>query len=1002
MILRSIRARGFMRYERMELGPLPAHGIVAVLGANESGKSTIGEAVSFALFGETVKSGLTDISQVVSWDADEAHVALELAARDGETLTFERTVDKRGGHRARLMTSDGEVLAEGPDAVAASVRERLGLDFEEFRASVYLAQDDLRSLREGAVSGGATTGDLGGDGSARAIEEIIGVGSLRRAADAVKRAIPKLATRRDELTRDLAVAEALLETHAVQPDDEERVRDEVARLEAVAREAEAAIPTERERLDALGGAIRARGAVGEAFARLERAMLARRARLACSETGGQLVAKRAGVERELARLDRELERARRRAGESRDHIDRLIEYQTRMAELEARLNLYTVEVRRRLSAPDVSEDDLVALEGLAMPATPAAAVRLAEVRANRLRAARNRAGWRALVFALLATAFLLFGIPALVKVLPPEEATPPTGMDQLVETVVTGLADTGFSETGRIWVAFAVGGCVGGVLFAVLSMLALRQVRSRRESLALAEEGRARLAEELEELEAEQQVLAQLDLKRPLEFADAVKKLQNEEMREAFNAIRDGFNDFIGEAVPRSELMGRERAVEAHRQREAQELGERRVRLERLLTQMPSVDGRFLSAGQPDPAPIPDDTTPFEERAAELASTFARALARLADFERLDEDAEPRERLEQLWADVDAVCRALGETEAAGLVRFRDKSRIGELAHQTDRVGFAELEAWLEREAEALERLLPPAEKLLAARDDAERRLREVTASRDGAAARLGVLCSRAAELDRRQAQHREALARATALRGELKPLAHDIAVRELAWELLEETVTDVRRRMGPMLARFVAAVLPRVTGGRYRRVRVLPNLDLRVYSPDKNDFVPLVDLSAGAADQLLLVLRLAVSAALGRAKGLSDPRQFLFLDEPLASFDERRAASFLDILEELDAVFPQVMLVAHGPLAQLDGRFALVIPTDVDQRVLELEVGADGGGAASGAGVGTGTGTDAGAGTRTDGEAGDGDAPRTASSERLKRVFGARPDKSRDGGVGA
>ena len=51
-------------------------------------------------------------------------------------------------------------------------------------------------------------------------------------------------------------------------------------------------------------------------------------------------------------------------------------------------------------------------------------------------------------------------------------------------------------------------------------------------------------------------------------------------------------------------------------------------------------------------------------------------------------------------------------------------------------------------------------------------------------------------------------------------------------------------------------------TGGRYRRARVDHDLDIRVFSPDRGDFVRLIELSLGTADQVLLD-RLSASAVL-------------------------------------------------------------------------------------------------------------------------------------------
>ena len=53
MIINSVSAQNVLKYKSLDLHDLPAQGIIAVSGLNESGKSSIGETVCFALFGRT-------------------------------------------------------------------------------------------------------------------------------------------------------------------------------------------------------------------------------------------------------------------------------------------------------------------------------------------------------------------------------------------------------------------------------------------------------------------------------------------------------------------------------------------------------------------------------------------------------------------------------------------------------------------------------------------------------------------------------------------------------------------------------------------------------------------------------------------------------------------------------------------------------------------------------------------------------------------------------------
>ena len=53
MIITHLSAENLLKYKKLELKNLPREGVITISGQNESGKSTIGETVCFALFGRT-------------------------------------------------------------------------------------------------------------------------------------------------------------------------------------------------------------------------------------------------------------------------------------------------------------------------------------------------------------------------------------------------------------------------------------------------------------------------------------------------------------------------------------------------------------------------------------------------------------------------------------------------------------------------------------------------------------------------------------------------------------------------------------------------------------------------------------------------------------------------------------------------------------------------------------------------------------------------------------
>ena len=146
MIIHGVTAENVLKYARLELLDLPETGNIAVSGLNESGKSTIGETVCFALFGRTFSLNEADISKVIRWDEVRCSVALVFSV-EGDDARYEitRYLDSEGNHSAglqRLGDSEGAV-ARGLQAVNDALYKLIGFGYDEFIESFYLAQREI-------------------------------------------------------------------------------------------------------------------------------------------------------------------------------------------------------------------------------------------------------------------------------------------------------------------------------------------------------------------------------------------------------------------------------------------------------------------------------------------------------------------------------------------------------------------------------------------------------------------------------------------------------------------------------------------------------------------------------------------------------------------------------------------------------------------------------------------------------------------------------------------
>jgi exonuclease SbcC len=120
---------------------------VAIGGRNGAGKSSLIEALTFALFGKATATEIRELGDdaLINDRANEAYVSVTFE-KDGNVYTVERTVRCRGTGKARLTS---EILphpvADVKD-VNAKVESLLGMDYDTFVSSTIVRQDEMDRL----------------------------------------------------------------------------------------------------------------------------------------------------------------------------------------------------------------------------------------------------------------------------------------------------------------------------------------------------------------------------------------------------------------------------------------------------------------------------------------------------------------------------------------------------------------------------------------------------------------------------------------------------------------------------------------------------------------------------------------------------------------------------------------------------------------------------------------------------------------------------------------
>lgn len=217
MIITGIKAQNVLKYAELQLENLPETGIIAVSGHNESGKSSIGETVCFALFGRTFSLNSEELGKIIRWGEENCSVTLTFKVEEQEYSLY-RYLDKNGNHSAWLsmVGSEDAPLARSPQEVDVAIAKILGYEFEEYIESFYLAQREITSPHPHSM----------------AVKTMAGVGALERVSMGYKNDVIQQREMQEELQAENESLQDELEELAFEEDYLITLEDEKNKLEA--------------------------------------------------------------------------------------------------------------------------------------------------------------------------------------------------------------------------------------------------------------------------------------------------------------------------------------------------------------------------------------------------------------------------------------------------------------------------------------------------------------------------------------------------------------------------------------------------------------------------------------------------------------------------------------------------------------------------------------------------------------------------------------------------
>ena len=144
MLIYSLQLTNFKKYSTLSIDDIPEQGVIKVGGQNESGKTSIGEAVCFALFGRTFLNDKKNAKRLIRWGEREMSVSIVL--RDEGNIHFEitRTVNDNALSSIRVVRlSDGHILTSSMSESEKIISDLLGYNYDTFVDSFCMVQREL-------------------------------------------------------------------------------------------------------------------------------------------------------------------------------------------------------------------------------------------------------------------------------------------------------------------------------------------------------------------------------------------------------------------------------------------------------------------------------------------------------------------------------------------------------------------------------------------------------------------------------------------------------------------------------------------------------------------------------------------------------------------------------------------------------------------------------------------------------------------------------------------
>ena len=920
MIIKSLYCKNFMKFRELDLREIPDKGLIGIIGENEAGKSTIGEAISFGLFGKCTRGDAQNLGDIIFWGEAEGFVQVKVNFGD-EQFILSRNFSSDGvslGIRNETLSSD---LDE--EGIQEFFRERLKLSFKEFRYSSYVAQKELAIIQSHREDRLDVINSMLGlkklDNTKKFLDHEIEV-SHRRIAE-VDEVLENLRDSLAEMNEELAEKKVIVDEIKVHEAEKGEIAGSIADSEKKIEYLNNFEETDQrrrllhEKIALLEGNLEKQGEKIKTFATVDSQL---------KELEGQLErAKKSLADQEDSKvdLDRQLkeceqkekliaeyekfeticESLRRGRETKRELLASLGETLRMLAEERAEIERQLQDIEsgfeaenKEIAEIDVLREKLQAAENWKahlernttgatdIPPSPdnSAKIKAIVANVNKEREGRNphcyedenriKTELGKVEDNLLELGERLIELTD-VDVINSQKAilAKRRGKERLVGALFL------FSSIGLTgWViATAVMTYMGlGILPVILLIYA---IVSRAKT--------NRIQKEVKEVE-----------KTCSELNTAILKLDAQ--RESIHTFEKKIDD-LGKRFSKKEAE--ERNFTNSRERLEAEIRELDDEIGGVESQLKGFVQADMKAGKKS-----EIQSQVQENAANIVDLKGRILNTQQEINSVD-----RQKIDhqQLLEEKDQL-----EKELAGV-----KAEFKELEKQLSDAGFSQ-------------------EKLNGLREHLKNCNLQMFEIFDAITRKKTLL----EKFQDTESKKKQVIAKIQEMEQEEKKLGENVLYFPEVIKLYGQTRENIIRKIKPQIERYFSICLPKLTNNRYKKVSLQEDFSVRIFSDEKNDYVPIKSLSGGTEDQILLMLRLAFSKALfpglQEADGNPAVHQFLFLDEPISSFDQKRQNAFVELLRMMEKIYQQIFVISH--ISELENKVDYFIKAEASSNVLEVE----------------------------------------------------------------